>query len=434
MRNNKDFTEKTYKALYKKDLNKYFEAYFPKLSKKRKNTRDKLLFNVENDVPVNVIKDKDFLLNGMAVFGINDTAFILAHGTINGKIALPIHRKGKTKHFSVSPQNLVKEFEELLPEKYKNIYTINCFGGRQNKFVTESGRTVQSLHMDKSTVVGTTSVKNGDKVFALLTAKEKIHPEIVKDIYKNVYNGKSVAESHKLKNIISAEDLKDVRIRLFNDFNSNKRKNTKPRQKKKTVQKLQVKSDTKTKQKAVQKPTSVESKPEIEQKPKSKPVSQTTKPNIKTESKAKVVQNKTTKVQPKSKIQQNQIIKKQLDIGKPQKPIANNNSKGNLKMKTTNYQELYEMNKNTNLPVRDKVMSTQQPKQKVVQPKTTAPKKTLLDINANKKNMAMMTDILQENIANQKIVQQTTAQIAKNICSSGNRYGKSAISIMSKIL
>lgn len=33
-----------------------------------------------------------------------------------------------------------------------------------------------------------------------------------------------------------------------------------------------------------------------------------------------------------------------------------------------------------------------------------------------------------------KVIDETATQIARNICSSGNRYGKGAISIISKVM
>lgn len=434
-------------AKYKKDYDNYYQKNIGQYIylNTSDEIKDNLIFNVDDDISNSALS-----YSGMSVFGASGTAFIMAHGTEDGKIALPLDLKSKKK-FSVPPEELLSKIDKLLPDQYKKVFTINCYGGKQNKFITESGRVVQSLHRDAGPITG---VFNRDKatkqkVFALLTKLETLSSDVIESIYKDVYKGKFVSKSQPLKTIIPQEKLKSITEELINDKNKPKevlikKENIQPKpkditntskpvavQKPKTdtqppnnnINKEQVKHTTKTstsiKQKNIEKPKPPDTV-------KTRQIAQTRNPNIE-----KPIING-TKINIIEEKQKRPNFESELTVSKVKidnnKPIV---TEQQMIKKTLSPVELYDLNKNSNMQIQQQLLNTQQ----VVKSKHINTNNQVtgqkLDILANRKDMAMMTDIIK---TNQEVVNDTATQIAKNICSSGNRYGKGAISIMNKVI
>ena len=83
---------------------------------------------------------------GAFVFSKGDILFFLAHGTNKGNIFF--------QDEFYKPSEIINKLEKqlMIPENVNKIYTLNCFGGLQEPFVTPGGIKVQSAHNSKKPI------------------------------------------------------------------------------------------------------------------------------------------------------------------------------------------------------------------------------------------------------------------------------------------
>lgn len=399
-----DISNKRIKEI-NKDKNSFVNKHFtsPTLKKLKRESKDSIFFKLDKSVILPL--ELDFNKNRISVFGNDTTAFILAHGADDGKISL--RRNGE--RLLVSSEELTGSLEDMLPDTIKDIYTINCYGGKQKEYYTNRGIHVQSIHQDKIPIESLQDVNSKNKVFGILTTQKKLSKEITDNIYKNVYKNKLLSETPNLKNILLPEQLEEVINGLYLKQWQNI-KNKKPKTKK---------SNKKQNKKSKPKKQINKNVDNIEL-----PKQNQRKPKVLGE---RLKQQQIQKdVLSRKSIQEQQTL---LDLKKSIDKPVNQNIERKLQKKELSHQELYDLNKNNNQGIKQKINNVNTTSKNTNTPKVKGEK---LDIIGNRKDMAMMVDILKNN--GQKTADETAAQIAKNICSSGNRYGKGAISILSKIV
>lgn len=79
----------------------------------------------------------------------NDSLILFAHGSPDGRIMF--HDK------LYSPEKIVQEFYDkgLIPNDIKNLYTLNCYGGKQQSFIGPNGINVKSAHTSTTPILAT---------------------------------------------------------------------------------------------------------------------------------------------------------------------------------------------------------------------------------------------------------------------------------------
>lgn len=79
----------------------------------------------------------------------NDSLILFAHGSADGRIMF--HDK------LYSPEKIVQEFYDkgLIPDDIKNLYTLNCYGGKQQSFIGPNGINVKSAHTSTTPILAT---------------------------------------------------------------------------------------------------------------------------------------------------------------------------------------------------------------------------------------------------------------------------------------
>lgn len=404
-----DISNKRIKEI-NKDRNKYVKKHFnsPSSKKIKKNSKDSIFFKLDNSVLLPI--EPKFDKNGISIFGNDTTAFILAHGADDGKIVL--RRNGE--RLLVSSEELTGSLEDMLPDTIKNIYTINCYGGKQKEYYTNRGIHVQSIHQETIPIKSLQNFDRYNKNFGILTLQKELPKEVLNDIYKNVYKNKLLSETPNLKNILLPEQLEEVINGLYLKQWQNI-KNKKPKTKKSNKKPKSKKQNKKSKpKKQINKNVDNIELPKQNQR----------KPKVLGE---RLKQQQIQKdVLSRKSIQEQQTL---LDLKKSIDKPVNQNTERKLQKKELSHQELYDLNKNNNQGIKQKINNVNTTSKNTNTPKVKGEK---LDIIGNRKDMAMMVDILKNN--GQKTADKAAAQIAKNICSSGNRYGKGAISILSKIV
>lgn len=404
-----DISNKRIKEI-NKDRNKYVKKHFnsPSSKKIKKNSKDSIFFKLDNSVLLPI--EPKFDKNGISIFGNDTTAFILAHGADDGKIVL--RRNGE--RLLVSSEELTGSLEDMLPDTIKNIYTINCYGGKQKEYYTNRGIHVQSIHQETIPIKSLQNFDRYNKNFGILTLQKELPKEVLNDIYKNVYKNKLLSETPNLKNILLPEQLEEVINGLYLKQWQNI-KNKKPKTKKSNKKPKSKKQNKKSKpKKQINKNVDNIELPKQNQR----------KPKVLGE---RLKQQQIQKdVLSRKSIQEQQTL---LDLKKSIDKPVNQNTERKLQKKELSHQELYDLNKNNNQGIKQKINNVNTTSKNTNTPKVKGEK---LDIIGNRKDMAMMVDILKNN--GQKTADKAAAQIAKNICSSGNRYGKGAISILSKII
>ena len=85
---------------------------------------------------------------GLALYKNHDNVILNIHGSNNGEVLYQGYK------FNVS--EVIQRLEDtgLIPENTKQIYTMSCYGGLQNKGVTTGGIPFESLHTSKDKVAG----------------------------------------------------------------------------------------------------------------------------------------------------------------------------------------------------------------------------------------------------------------------------------------
>lgn len=78
----------------------------------------------------------------------NDALILFAHGTKDGKIAF--------NRAAYSSENFVQMLydKHLIPDDIKKIYTMNCYGGKQQSFIGPNGVEVKSAHTSTTPIIG----------------------------------------------------------------------------------------------------------------------------------------------------------------------------------------------------------------------------------------------------------------------------------------
>ena len=95
----------------------------------------------------------------IAGFTMDDSMFIIGHGTKNGGGIIANNKIAMNNKFLGS---LLLE-ENLIPDNVKNIYTISCYGGLQQPIELSNGVKIQSLHNSKQKIkFGLTLDKNNN--------------------------------------------------------------------------------------------------------------------------------------------------------------------------------------------------------------------------------------------------------------------------------
>lgn len=91
----------------------------------------------------------------------NDSLILFAHGTPTGNIAL----NGK----EYSPKTVVQGMHKagLVPEDIREIFTMNCYGGKQTSFIGPGGIKVGSSHTSTSPVLATAMVDLSNPMFGV---------------------------------------------------------------------------------------------------------------------------------------------------------------------------------------------------------------------------------------------------------------------------
>lgn len=180
----RDNINKSIEALNKQNTN---GAVFDKPNLFMKDKENKI-----HEVYKAMVQDK----NGAAfAFTKGDTMFLTAHGTKNGNILF------QGKEYSVEDFVGKLESEKLLPEDIKKIYTLNCYGGKQQSFITSKGVKVSSGHTSDKPIALNTS-KNRDSIFVAVDKDADISDALKEDIIR--------LKDEEIKGIINPKEIKEA--------------------------------------------------------------------------------------------------------------------------------------------------------------------------------------------------------------------------------
>lgn len=101
--------------------------------------------------------------SGINLYKLDDTLIISAHGSKKGNILFG-------KNTLVKPKELVEflESNNKISEDIKRIYTLSCYGGTQESFVSSGGRPVKSSHTSKQPIHAAPYIDRQDGTSAFL--------------------------------------------------------------------------------------------------------------------------------------------------------------------------------------------------------------------------------------------------------------------------
>lgn len=116
----------------------------------------------------------------IAVFKQGDILIINGHGTKrSGKL---IHH-GKT----CNPQTIISQLENsgMISNDIKEIFTLNCYGGKQSSFTTKSGIKVQSAHTSTNPIIGKLGYQVDNDIATKIYMGISLQNGDVNDAFKN---------------------------------------------------------------------------------------------------------------------------------------------------------------------------------------------------------------------------------------------------------
>lgn len=134
---------------------------FDNINLKENNIKTILDININNKEGKEAYKNIALKKNNsyIAGFVMDDSMFIIGHGTKNGGGIIANNKIAMNNRFLGS---LLLE-ENLVPSNVKNIYTISCYGGLQQPIELSNGVKIQSLHNSKQKIkFGLTLDKNNN--------------------------------------------------------------------------------------------------------------------------------------------------------------------------------------------------------------------------------------------------------------------------------
>lgn len=104
----------------------------------------------------------------------NDALFLFAHGTEQGNIFF--HRR------EYSPEKFVDALHKknLIPDDIKKLYTINCYGGKQQSFISSGGIDVKSAHTSTNPILGMAMFDKNSPLFSIALNNGDIIDEVKK--------------------------------------------------------------------------------------------------------------------------------------------------------------------------------------------------------------------------------------------------------------
>lgn len=116
----------------------------------------------------------------IAVFKQGDMLIINGHGTKrSGKL---IHH-GKT----CNPQTIISQLENsgMISNDIKEIFTLNCYGGKQSSFTTKSGIKVQSAHTSTNPIIGKLGYQVDNDIATKIYMGISLQNGDINDAFKN---------------------------------------------------------------------------------------------------------------------------------------------------------------------------------------------------------------------------------------------------------
>ena len=119
----------------------------------------------------------------IAGFTMDDSMFIIGHGTKNGGGIIANNKIAMNNRFLGS---LLLE-ENLVPSNVKNIYTISCYGGLQQPIELSNGIKIQSLHNSKQKIKFGLTLDKNDNV-SNIKIKINDNDSLVKKFKNNTIN------------------------------------------------------------------------------------------------------------------------------------------------------------------------------------------------------------------------------------------------------
>ena len=164
----------------------------------KKEATDHIFFKAKNleqsyKFSENIMADTTNLFNigpKINLFQNHDITIVNIHGNMFGKM---MWRKKAYK-----PADIIQKLEDanLIPENTRKIYTMSCYGGKQQSGITKGGKSFSSLHTSKEEILFYARPKKQmESMLKMIPPEEQeATKEMLKDLVTEIHSGKVTDE------------------------------------------------------------------------------------------------------------------------------------------------------------------------------------------------------------------------------------------------